>query len=210
MNIDTAAIPGAVANRMLEREAWARQRISAHAGRAFVIRIGPLASTFAISASGIVDSSAASASAPDLTLRLSPLDVPAFLADPTRWDRYVVAEGDPALAQTLKELAPTLPWFVEQAFAGVLGPVAGQNVADAGRRLLALPEYAAERIGASAASYAREQAGLLARGDEGSAFAAQVSALAARTDELALRMDTLAARLAAPRALRTVGRPRRT
>ena len=193
--IDPAAIPGAIANRMLEREAWARQRLAAHAGRVFVVAAGPAATAFVIDETGKVASATAGSHAPDLTVRLSPLDVPAFLADPTRWDRYVTMDGDPALSTTLKELAPTMPWLVEQAFASVLGAVVGQRVADAGRQMLAFPEYAAERVGSSIASYAREQSGLLATGDESRTFATQVDALAARVDALAARIDALAGRL---------------
>jgi ubiquinone biosynthesis protein UbiJ len=201
---DPSAIPGEVANRLLEREAWARQRLAAHAGRSFALAIGPVATKFVIDASGQFDSSLAGSSPPDLTLRLSPFDVPAFLADPSRWDRFVAAEGDGALAATLKELAPTLPWFVERVFATALGPIVGQRVADAGRRLLAFPEYAAERVGASVASYAHEQSGLLATADEGLAFADAVQSAAARTDALAARIDALAARLSERAALRAV------
>jgi ubiquinone biosynthesis protein UbiJ len=192
--LDPSAIPGAIANRVLEREAWARQRLAAHAGRTFVISSGPAASAFAIDESGRVFSALPSASTADLTLRLSPLDMPAFLADPTRWDRYVKADGDPALAATLKDLAPTMPWLIEQAFASVLGAIAGQRVADIGRRLLAFPEYAAERVGDSVAGYARERSGLLATGGESRAFTRQVGELASRVDALAARIDTLAGR----------------
>ena len=101
------------------------------------------------------------------------------------------------LAATLKDLAPTMPWLVEQAFAKLLGPIAGQRDADIGRRLLAFPEYAAERVGGSVVSFAHEQSGLLATGDEGSAFMMHVSALAARVDALALRIDDLDARVPA-------------
>ena len=193
--IDPAAIPGAIANRMLEREAWARQRLAAHAGRVFVVAAGPAAAAFAIDEAGKLASTPAGGRTPDLTLRLSPLDVPAFLADPARWDRYVATAGDPALATTLKDLAPTMPWLVEQAFASVLGAIVGQRVADAGRRLLAFPEYAAERVGSSIASYAHEQSGMLATGDEARTFAAQVDALAAKVDALAARVDALSGRL---------------
>lgn len=186
------AIPGAIANRMLEREAWARQRLAGHAGQVFVITAGPVASAFSIDEIGRLASAPSAERAPDVTLRLSPLDLPAFLADPARWDRYVVADGDTALAATLKDLAPTLPWLVEQGFAKMLGQVVGQRVADAGRRMLAFPEYAAERVGDSITSYAREQSGLLATGDEGNAFAAQVSELSSRVDALAERIDALA------------------
>jgi ubiquinone biosynthesis accessory factor UbiJ len=195
--IDPAVIPGAIANRMLEREAWARQRLAAHAGRVFIVAIGPAATVFAVDGTGRVSSTLAADAAPDLTLRLSPLDLPAFLANPTRWDRYVKADGDAALATTLKDLAPTMPWLVEQAFAKVLGEVAGQRLADTGRRLLAFPEYAAERIGDSIVGYAREQSGLLVTADEGSAFAAQVAELVSQADALAARVDALAERLSA-------------
>jgi ubiquinone biosynthesis protein UbiJ len=206
---DPNAIPGAIANRVLDREAWARQRLAAYAGRSFVIAVGPAASAFAIDDAGHVTSTIASRGAPDLRLAVSPLDLPAFLANPARWDRYVTAEGDAALASTLKELAPTLPWFVEQAFAQVLGNVVGQRVADAGRRLLAFPEYAAEHLGASVASFAHERSGLLATGDEGHTFADQVNALAARVDALSARIEALTMRLPSPPPLRAVGKPRR-
>jgi len=203
--MNPAAVPGtiagAIANRMLEREAWARQRLAAHAGRMFVIAIGPATAMFSIDEvgklSGKLSSVRAAATAPDLTLGMSPLDLPAFLANPARWDRYVKVDGDPALAATLKDLAPTMPWLVEQAFANVFGAIAGQRVADTGRRMLAFPEYAAERIGHSIAGYAREQPGLLVTADEGSTFALQAAELASRVDALAARVDALAKRLPA-------------
>jgi ubiquinone biosynthesis protein UbiJ len=192
--LDPTAIPGAVANRVLEREAWARERLAAFAGRVFVIRVGPVATAFHVETSGLVATMPLAGRTPDLTLRLSAFALPSFLADPLRWDHLVTADGDPALAATLKELAQTLPWFVEQAFAKALGPIVGQRVADAGRHLLAFPEYAASRVGASVAGYARDEAGLLASGDDGRSFAADVAAVVARVDALAERLAALEAR----------------
>jgi ubiquinone biosynthesis accessory factor UbiJ len=195
LGIEAAAIPGELANRMLEREAWARQRLAAHAGRLFVIVVGPIPTAFAIDETGRVASALRPDRAPDLTLRVSSLELPAFLADPTRWDRYVSPDGDPALAATLKDLAPTLPWLVEQTFAKALGGVVGHHVADFGRRMLAFPEYAAQRIGESMVSYAHERSGLLATAEEGAAFAQEVGALANRVDALSARIDALTDRL---------------
>lgn len=195
MTLDPAAIPGAIVNRVLERETWALQRLSAHAGRVFVIAVGPVATAFAVDASGRVESTPLSGRAADLTLNVSPFDLPSFLADPARWDKFIAADGDPALAATLKELAQTLPWFVEHAFAKALGPIVGQRIADAGRRLLTFPEYAGQRIGESVASYARDEAQLLARGDEARSFAEQAAALASRADILAARLAALEMRL---------------
>ena len=186
-----------LANRLLEREAWARERLAAHAGRVFVIVVGPVATAFRVDASGLLDTTPLRGVAPDLTLRLSALAVPAFLSDPARWDSLIAAEGDPSLTATLRDLALTLPWFVEQAFAKALGPVVGQRVADTGKRLLAFPEYVAERVGESIGSYARDEAGLLARGDEARSFALEAAALATRADALAARLDAVEARLVA-------------
>jgi ubiquinone biosynthesis protein UbiJ len=194
---DPSALPGALANRVLEREAWARAELAAHAGRVFVVAIGPLASAMRIDATGAVESVSPEGAAPDLRLTLSPLAAPSFLADPARWDEFIAADGDPALTATLKELARTLPWFVEHAFAKAFGPIVGQRLADAGRRLLAFPEYAATRVGGSVASYAQTEAALLASGADLRSFREDVAALAARAEALLARVDALELRLGA-------------
>ena len=200
--LDPAALPGAVANHFLAREQWARERLAAHAGRVFVMASPPLAASFTIAGDGAVGSTLGVRDPADATLRVSPLSVPALLAEPARWDELVAAEGDPELIATLKELAVTLPWFVEKAFASVLGPIAGQRIADAGRHVLLFPEYAGSRIGASVAAYARDETALATKRADAESFAADVAALASRVESLEARLDALAARAtpARPRA----------
>ena len=118
--------------------------------------------------------------------------------------------GDPALAATLKDLAPTLPWLVEQAFASVLGPIAGQRVAD--RRA---PSARVSRVrGGTRRRQRREltrasSRDSLATGDEGRAFASRSARLPTRVDALAARIDALAARRPARSLRRNSGRRRR-
>jgi ubiquinone biosynthesis protein UbiJ len=179
-----------LANRVLEREDWARERLSAHAGRTVRMVCGPIASTLAIAPSGMLAPAQAAADLTlSLTLSISPLRLPTLLAHPERWTELVAADGDAALAATLADLARTLPWFVEQAFASALGPLIGTRVADAGRALLALPERAAQSFGASLSSYARDEAGLGVGASTLADFAAEVAAVAAGVDALALRLD---------------------
>jgi ubiquinone biosynthesis protein UbiJ len=178
-----------VANRVLEREDWARERLSAHAGRTVRMICGPMAPTLAIAPSGMLS---AAQSAADLTLSISPLRLPTLLAHPERWTELVAVDGDAALAATLADLARTLPWFVEQAFASALGPLIGTRVADAGRELLALPERAAQSFGESLSSYARDEAGLGVGASAFADFVAESAAVAARIDALALRLDQAA------------------
>ena len=178
-----------LANRVLEREDWARERLSAHAGRTVRMVCGPIASTLAIAPSGMLSPVQ---SAADLTLSISPLRLPTLLAHPERWTQLVDAQGDAALAATIADLARTLPWFVEQAFASALGPLIGTRVADAGRALLALPEQAAKSFGASLSSYVRDEAELGVDATRFADFAAEAAAVAARVDALALRLDQAA------------------
>ena len=185
----------ALANRVLDDQAWARQRLSAHAGQAFAVAAGPFVTAMRIDAAGNVETASLAGAAADVTLTLSPLDIPAFLANPSRWSEFVAASGDPGLAATLQDVAQALPWFAERVLSDALGPILGQSVADAGRRLLGLPAHAAQRIGDSIASYARDEAGIAAHADALRRFAADTAALAARVDELTPRIEALAARL---------------
>src|SRR6202162_2318632 len=179
-----------LANRVLEREDWARERLSAHAGRSVRMICGPMASTLEIAPSGMVSPARDAADMPpSLTLSVSPQRLPTLLAHPERWTQLVDAEGDAALAATIADLARTLPWFVEQAFASALGPLIATGVADAGRALLALPEQAAKSFGASLTSYVRDEAELGVDATRLVDFSAAVAAIAARVDALALRLD---------------------
>ena len=175
-------------NRALESESWAREKLAAHAGRTVRLVVGPMSRTSAIDADGRLGPGDAS---PDLTLTISPLRLPALVARPERWSELVAAEGDAALAATLAELALTLPWFVEQTLAKALGPIAGQQIADAGRRLLALPEYVAQRFGDSLGRYVADEAQLVVGTEEARAFAAEVATMSARVDALAARIEAL-------------------
>ncbi|MEO8306316.1 MAG: hypothetical protein ABI724_19555 [Betaproteobacteria bacterium] len=192
-------VPGALApalvNRALDSEAWAQTCLATHAGRTFMIAIGPATALMRIDAAGRVHAAPRAEYPPDLTLRLSPLSVASFLAAPRRWDELIATEGDPALAATLKGLAETLPWFVERMLADLLGPIVGQRLADAGRALLTFPEYAATRVGQNVERYAREETQFAVRNSEAQAFGSEVASIARRVEDIAARIDAIAARL---------------
>jgi ubiquinone biosynthesis protein UbiJ len=185
----------ALANRILEGEDWARQRLAEHAGRSFSVTVGPLGAAMRIDAAGRLATVSPRDVAPDVALEISPFALPALLVDPTRWGKLVAVTGDAGFAAALEDLAQTIPWFVERLFARLFGPIAGQRAADAGRSLLGFPEYALERIGASVASYARDEAQVAAHPAAFRRFADDTAALAARVETLAERVDALATRL---------------
>ncbi len=126
--------------------------------------------------------------------------MPSFLADPKRWNEFVAEDGDAQLGGALKEIAQTLPWFVEKLCARALGPIVGQRVADAGRKMLGMPEYAATRIAANVASYARDEAQVLAHPADVRVLFDETALLAARVDALGARIAALTERMAGERS----------
>jgi ubiquinone biosynthesis protein UbiJ len=191
---DPAQGPAGIANRMLADQSWARDKLASVAGRVFSLAVGPLSAGWRIEADGRLAAAPRDASV-DLRLSIPPLSIPSFLADPSRWNELVREEGDAELGGVLKDLARTMPWFVEETFGKAMGPVVGQRVADAGRRLLAFPEYATDRLAQSVGSYARDEAGLLATGREFRQFQQGIDEATARVDTLAARIDALAPRV---------------
>jgi ubiquinone biosynthesis protein UbiJ len=186
------ALATAAANRVLRQEPWARSRLAAFAGRSFTIRVGPLTAGLRVEPSGLLARAPLAGSTPDLVLTVSPFNVPALLADPGRWNEFVVAEGDAELGGVLRDLARTLPWFVERVLGRSLGPIVGQRVADAGRRALTLPEYAATRVAANVGTYARDEARVLAHPADMRALVDDTAILAGRIDALDARVRSLA------------------
>jgi len=191
---DVGEAPARLVNRFLADQEWAREKLAPMAGRVFSIAVGPISAAWSINEGGTLAASPSGA-APDLTLTLSPLSLPAFLAEPARWSDLVEEKGDPELGGVLKELSRTMPWFVEETFAKALGPVAGERLAAAGRRLLAFPEYAAQRFAESAGSYARDEAALLARGVDARRLREDIDEVVARVDALSQRIEALAPRV---------------
>lgn len=191
---DPREAPARLANRMLADQDWAREKLAPYAGRVFTLAVGPVRAAWSVQEGGTLAVAPADA-APALDLALSPWSVPSFLADPTRWSEFIRETGDPEFGGALKDLARTLPWFVEEIFARTMGPVVGQRAADTGRKLLAFPEYAAQRLAESVGTYARDESGLLARGADLRQFRDDVAAVAARIDALADRIEALAPRV---------------
>jgi ubiquinone biosynthesis protein UbiJ len=181
------------ANRMLGSEAWSREHLAAHAGRIFTLTVGLVSARYRITAGGMIEALADTTAAPDLRLRVSPFAVPTLLADPSRFGALVEADGDAALAAAIRDVAQTIPWFVERTLSDALGPIIGQRIADAGRAALAFPESASARISESVARYVRDEARLAIGAEEARGFAKDVGELAATLDALTARVDALVA-----------------
>jgi len=195
---DPGEVPLHLANRMLQQQDWARARLAPFSSRTLALAVGPLHTRWSIGEGGTLVAGAEGAVA-DLELSISPLAVPGLLADPSRWNELVRESGDPQLGGVLKEIAQTTPWLVEKMLGDALGPIAGQRVADLGRKLLQFPGYAAERLTDSAVSYARDEADLLAPAAAMRRFTSELAAVEGAVDALAARIAALNERMSRPR-----------
>jgi ubiquinone biosynthesis protein UbiJ len=191
---DPGEVPLHLANRMLQQQDWARARLAPFASRTLALTIGPMHVLWSIGEGGTLAAGTAGAAA-DLSLSISPLAVPALLADPARWNELVRESGDAELGGALKEIAQTTPWLIEKMLGDALGPVAGQRVADFGRSLLQIPRYAGERLADSAVSYARDEADLLAPAAAMRRFTNELAEVEGAVDALAARVAALSERL---------------
>lgn len=191
---DPGEVPLHFANRMLQQQDWARAKLAPFSFRTLALDIGPMHLFWSIGEGGTLAAGTAGAAA-DLSLSISPLAVPALLADPSRWNELVGESGDAELGGALKDIAQTTPWLVEKMLGDALGPVAGQRVADVGRSLLQFPRYAGARFADSAVSYARDEAQLLAPAAAMRRFTTEVAEVDAAVDALAARVAVLNERL---------------
>ena len=121
----------------------------------------------------------------------------------TRWSRAPATRRWPTRCASSRSRCPGSS---SAGFAKAFGPIVGQRLADTGRALLGFPEYAGGRVAENVFSYARDEAGVLARGRRGAGVRRRQAAVAARVDALIERVDRIDA--SSPSAARLTLRPR--
>jgi len=160
-----------LANTILSRETWARERLEPFAGQGFEVRL-PLLSPFSV----VVTTSG----------RIEPGDAPAAA---------IVAPngitGDSALADELRYLRQYLRPDIEEELSRFVGDVAAQRLAGAARGFFRWQLDALGRLGEAVADYAVEEKRALVRRPELRAFAEKLSQL----EETLSRLDERVKRL---------------
>lgn len=125
-------------NHVLLQQDWARDRLSAHAGRSVrmtvVTPLGPVASDARIADDGTLE--ATTAAEPAVTLTLTPsIDALFGLLDkgPQGLGGALKVDGDVMLAAAVGEVAQHLRWDVEEDLSRVFGDRAAHRMGEAAR-----------------------------------------------------------------------------
>lgn len=189
--IDTLASQAAVGaiNRMLDREAWARTKLTPFAGRSARFDVPPFALLLRVTDEGRL--AAEADSSPAVTVRASLASLPLALTDPKALMRDVRLEGDADFAQALSFVLQNLRPEPEEELSRFVGDAAAQRLVALARGALAQARSGGERLAQSAADYFTAEQPLLATRAEVRAFDAEVNAVRDDTERLAKRIDRL-------------------
>jgi ubiquinone biosynthesis protein UbiJ len=186
----------AFVNHLLAAEPWARDKLAPFAGKRVRVKALPLPDlAFAVTAEGILE--AAAEGEPDLTVTLSPADLPRLLQGDDAVVRSIGFTGDAELAAALQYLARHLRWEAEEDLSRVVGDVAAHRIASAGRDFLAWQKDAGVRLGENVAEYLTEEAALVAPPAAIARFGRDVADLVDALERLEKRLDRIDAKLRA-------------
>jgi ubiquinone biosynthesis accessory factor UbiJ len=176
-------------NRLLEAEAWARERLAPFAGETVEFRAPPLpALRFAIVEGGRL----APGSAPSLRLTLQPESLPALLRGEEHFMRAVGIDGNERLAQEVLHLVRHLRWDAEEDLSRLVGDAAAHRMVGLARDFAAWQLDAARRLAEGLMEYAQEDGRLLAPRAGYAAHAADIARLRDAVERLEKRIERLA------------------
>jgi len=180
-----------VLNRLLEREASARDQLRAHAGRTAKFELPPFSVLLGIDDAGRFRTAAGE---PDVSIAIDPLQVPAAVFDPSAVMRNVRLSGDADFAQTLSTVLQRLRPEPEEELARFVGDAAAVRIVGLMRAAMATAADGAGRLARSATDYLVAENPMLVTRIEADAFARDVSTLRDTVERLDKRLALLEAR----------------
>jgi ubiquinone biosynthesis accessory factor UbiJ len=180
----------AFANHVLESAPWAREKLSAHAGKTALFDVFPVRLAIAVTADGRLQPAPQEA-LPAVTVRLTHLTLLEVLADGEEAWRKAEIAGDTDFAAVISVVASNLRWDVEEDLSRVVGDIAAHRMAQAGRAAAAWPKQAAKSMAENAAEYLTEEKAVLVTPLQAAEFMREVDELRDAVERLDKRIERL-------------------
>ena len=178
-------------NRLLQSEAWARERLVPFATETLELRAPPLpALRFTITAEGRL-SAATGSSDPSLVITIRPDALAAAVKGEDHLLRSIDVAGNAKLASEVMFLARHLRWDVEEDLSKFVGDVAARRLTGLARDAAAWHADAAKRIAASFMEYAVEEKRVLVKRATLAEFSGAVARLRDGLERLEKRVERL-------------------
>lgn len=180
-------------NRLLRANAWALEKLRAHAAKTALLACAPVELKITVLETGELAPAHAEA-LPDVTISTTPGIVLRLAArDEAAWNAAQVS-GDIAFAEAIDYLRRNLEWDFEEDLARVFGDIAAHRLAQAARELDRWGRATAANLGHSLAEYAMHENPTLAHRRAVEAFNRDVDALRDDVERLEKRLELLALR----------------
>lgn len=188
--IDQLASGAAIAllNRLLAREAWAREKLAPYAGRIARIEALPFVLDLAVAEGGTFT---AAQGEPSVTVTVDGAALPQALVDPQAVLRNVRLAGDAEFAQALSQVLQNLRPEPEEELARFVGDAAAVRIVGFLRAALARAQDNAERLARAAADYFVAENPMLAARGEVEDFSREVARMRDDVERLAKRIELL-------------------
>jgi ubiquinone biosynthesis protein UbiJ len=184
----------AVLNRMLGREAWAREKLAPFAGRVVRFEALPFSLQWAVSEGGTLAAND-DEGAPTVTIGLALSSLPFALLDPQAATRDVRLQGDAEFAQALSFVLQNLRPEPEEELSRFVGDAAAMRIVGLVRLSASHWRELAERMLDNTANYIVTENPMVVGRDEVAAFVEDVTRLRDDVARLEKRIE-LAARAA--------------
>ncbi len=183
-----------VLNRMLGREAWAREKLAPFAGRVVRLEALPFSLQWAVAEGGTLAAND-DEGAPAVTIGLALSSLPFALLDPQAATKDVRLQGDAEFAQALSFVLQNLRPEPEEELSRFVGDAAAMRIVGLVRLSASHWRELAERMLDNTANYIVTENPMVVGRDEVAAFVEDVSRLRDDVARLEKRID-LAARAA--------------
>ena len=180
----------AALNRMLGREAWAREKLAPFAGRVVRLEAPPFSLQWAVAESGTL--TASEAGAPAVTIGVAVSSLPFALLDPQAASRDMRLQGDAEFAQALSFVLQNLRPEPEEELSRFVGDAAAMRIVGFVRVSASHWRELAERMLDNTANYIVTENPMVVGRDEVAAFVQEVARLRDDVARLEKRIDLVA------------------
>jgi ubiquinone biosynthesis protein UbiJ len=181
----------AVLNRMLAREAWAREKLGPFSGRVVRFEALPFSLQWTVTDDGTLAASD-DGTAPAVTIGLAIASLPFALLDPQAATRDIRLQGDAEFAQALSFVLQNLRPEPEEELSRFVGDVAATRIVGFVRLSASHWRQLAERMLDNTANYIVTENPMVVGRDDVSAFVQDVARLRDDVARLEKRIDLLA------------------
>lgn len=176
-------------NQLLEREAWAREKLVPFAGKTARLAVPPAAFTFSVQSDGHVRGG--EGAVPDVSISVAAASLHDALRDPSSALSLAEVTGDAEFAKAISYLFTHLRWDVEEDLSRVVGDVAAHRLVRFGREAARVPGHVMDSVSRSVAAYLQEERGAMPTHHEVETFNREVDVLRDDVERLEKRLNRL-------------------